>query len=54
VPQRELATRAAATLRRPPQALALTVKQLGREFGAPWGADQKAATLLAWLLLASA
>jgi hypothetical protein len=29
-----------------------TVKDLGRQVGAPWGADQKKAALLAWTLLA--
>jgi hypothetical protein len=52
VPKRELTARAAATLKRSPPALAARVQELGRGFGAPWGADQKAATLLAWLLLA--
>jgi len=54
VPRRELTARAAATLKRPPPQLAAAVQELGRGFGAPWGADQKAATLLAWLLLATA
>jgi hypothetical protein len=54
VPRRELTARAAATLQRAPPALAARVQELGRGFGAPWGADQKAATLLAWLLLATA
>jgi hypothetical protein len=53
VPKRELTARAAATLKRSPPALAARVQELGRGFGAPWGADQKAATLLAWLLLAT-
>ncbi len=30
------------------------LKALGREVGPPWGADQKAATLLAWLVLVRA
>jgi hypothetical protein len=33
---------------------AATVKELGRSVGPPWGADQKAAALLAWLVLARA
>ena len=52
IPQRELAVRAAAALRQSPQQLAATVKALGRGMGPPWGADQKHAALLAWLLLA--
>jgi hypothetical protein len=52
IPQRELPARAAAALRESPQRLAATLKALGRGMGPPWGADQKDATLLAWLLLA--
>ena len=37
---------------RSPQELTTTVARLGREAGPPWGADQKSAALLAWLLLA--
>ena len=52
IPQRELPARATAALRESPQQLAATLKALGRGMGSPWGADQKDATLLAWLLLA--
>jgi hypothetical protein len=52
IPQRELAARATAALRKSPEQLAATVKVLGRGMGSPWGADQKDAALLAWLLLA--
>ncbi len=52
IPQRELAAHAAAALRKSPEQLAATVKALGRGMGSPWGADQKYAALLAWLLLA--
>ena len=38
-------------LSRSPARLQETVKQLGRQVGPPWGADQKMAALLAWLLL---
>ena len=31
--------------------LSATLTALGRGLGAPWGADQKSAALLAWLLL---
>lgn len=50
--QRELLALAAAELRRSPEELRTQVARLGREIGAPWGADQKGAALLAWLLLA--
>jgi hypothetical protein len=39
-------------MKRAPEELRATVAELGREVGAPWGADQKGAALLAWLLLA--
>jgi len=51
VPQRELAARAARALGRDEADLSERVAALGRGLGAPWGADQKAAALLAWLLL---
>ena len=50
--QRDLAAAAAAELRHSPGELRTMVAQLGREMGAPWGADQKGAALIAWLLLA--
>ena len=52
VRQRDLAGRAAAALGKSPALLAATVRDLGQPFGAPWGADQKSAAMLAWLLLA--
>lgn len=52
--RRDLATHAARELKRSGSALRATVTNLGREAGAPWGADQKEAALLAWLLLARA
>jgi hypothetical protein len=51
VPRRELAARAAAALHRTPQQLRRVVDSLGHDLGPPWGADQKDAALLAWLLL---
>jgi hypothetical protein len=48
----QLEARAAAVLGRSPQQLADAVRALGAQVGAPWGADQKCAALLAWLLLA--
>lgn len=50
--QRELYERAAAALKRPADELQAQVAGLGKSVGPPWGADQKAAALLAWLLLA--
>jgi hypothetical protein len=52
VAQRELPARAAAALKRTPPQLAQVLAGLGAGLGAPWGADQKSAALLAWLLLA--
>ncbi len=52
VRQRDLVDRAAATLRQSPARLAATVLTMGKPLGAPWGADQKSAALLAWLLVA--
>lgn len=54
VRQRDLAARASRELKRSPEELRARVAQLGRAAGAPWGADQKGAALLAWLLLARA
>jgi hypothetical protein len=51
IPQRTLQPQAEAALGVPAQRLAATLTALGRGWGAPWGADQKAAALLAWLLL---
>ena len=51
IPQKVLLEHASVTLKKSPQALAATLASLGRGLGAPWGADQKSATLLAWLLL---
>ena len=51
VAQRALLADSSAALQRSPAALATTVNALGRELGAPWGADQKAAALLGWMLL---
>jgi len=48
---RDLEAQAQAQLRRPVARLQETLKELGRQVGPPWGADQKLAALLAWLLL---
>ena len=45
---RDLEAQAEACL---PPGLQEAVKQFGRQVGPPWGADQKMAALLAWLLL---
>ena len=52
LPRGQLEARAATALGRPAQQLADAVRALGAQLGAPWGADQKCAALLAWLLLA--
>jgi hypothetical protein len=51
VPTRGLEAYAAARLGRPAPRLQDAVKELGRQAGRPWTADQKAAALLAWTLL---
>jgi hypothetical protein len=51
VPARELEAEAALRLHRPLTELRGQVTEMGRQVGAPWGADQKNAALLAWLLL---
>jgi hypothetical protein len=48
---KDLLDQAVKTLRRPVDRLQESVKRLGRPMGPPWGADQKFAVLLAWLLL---
>lgn len=50
--QRDLPGEAARVLKRPPGTLTAVVTRLGRAAGAPWGADQKGAALIAWVLLA--
>jgi hypothetical protein len=49
---RTLEEQAAAILRRPKQEMLDTVNALGLQVGSPWGADQKKAALLAWLIMA--
>lgn len=48
---RDLEAQAEARLGHPASSLQKVVKELGRQVGPPWGADQKMAALLAWLLL---
>jgi hypothetical protein len=52
VRSKDLLERAGVALRRSPGDLQAVAASLGRAVGPPWGADQKAAALLAWLLLA--
>jgi hypothetical protein len=51
---RDLDGEASAALGTPAERLHETVKELGRSVGPPWGADQKAAALVAWLVLKKA
>lgn len=51
VPIRDVEAQAQAALGLAPTRLQDAVADLGRPLGAPWGADQKKAALLAWLLL---
>ena len=50
--ERALYDTAATRLKRSPAALRRTVTDLGGALGGPWRADEKAATLAAWLALA--
>ena len=52
MPERALAEAAAAALRATAADLQARVALLGRALGPPWTADQKLASLLAWMLLA--
>jgi hypothetical protein len=54
IPERDLYERATVLLALPVDAIHRRVKELGQPLGAPWGQDQKAATLAAWLALVSA
>lgn len=54
VTARELDARASTALRKSAETMHEVVKKAGRDVGPPWGADQKAAALLAWLVLAQA
>ena len=52
VPARELEFRAETRLQQPLPHLQSVVGRMRAQIGPPWGADQKNAALLAWLLLA--
>lgn len=54
VVERALYATAAARLKRPARALKSAVGELGKVVDGPWRADEKAATLAAWLMLRSA
>jgi len=54
IAKRDLPAEAARALKRTARELTATVTRLGRDAGSPWGADQKSAALLGWLLLARA
>ncbi len=51
VPAQDLEAKAVARLGHPAPRRQEAVKELGRQVGPPWGADQKMAALLAWQLL---
>jgi hypothetical protein len=48
---RDLDAEASRGIGQTPRALRAALQRLGREMGPPWTADQKAAALLAWLVL---
>jgi hypothetical protein len=52
VPERDLYKLAAKQLRIPEPKLKSRITEMGREVGSPWSADEKCATLVAWLALA--
>ena len=51
--ERELLNEASRVLRLTPSALTRRIADLGRPLGAPWSQDEKLASLIAWLALAS-
>ena len=51
VVEKELAAKAAASLRRRDGEIKTVVAKLGRQAGGPWRADEKAASTAAWMLL---
>ncbi|MGD0402238.1 MAG: hypothetical protein ABSB66_03505 [Candidatus Acidiferrales bacterium] len=53
VKERELLSEASRVLRLKPEDLARRIVELGREIGPPWSRDEKFATLVAWIALAS-
>jgi hypothetical protein len=53
IKERELPNEASRLLRLTPSALTRRIADLGRPLGAPWSQDEKLATLIGWLALAS-
>jgi hypothetical protein len=53
VKERELLSEASRILQLEPDALTRRIAKLGRPLGAPWTQDEKFASLIAWLVLAS-
>jgi hypothetical protein len=51
--ERELLSEASRVLRRTPSVLTRRIADLGRPLGAPWSQDEKLASMIAWLALAS-
>lgn len=51
VPERDLYKVAAKHLRIPEPKLSTHITEMGRALGSPWSADEKCATLVAWLAL---
>jgi hypothetical protein len=51
VPERDLYNLAAKQLRVPESKLKIRITEMGRALGSPWSADEKCATLAAWLAL---
>jgi hypothetical protein len=51
VPERDLYKLAAKQLRMPESKLKIRITEMGRAIGSPWSADEKCATLVAWLAL---
>jgi hypothetical protein len=51
VPERDLYKLAATHLRIPEPKLKTRITEMGRALGSPWSADEKCATLVAWLAL---
>jgi hypothetical protein len=51
--ERELLDEASRVLRLTPRVLTRRIADLGRPLGAPWSQDEKLASLIAWLALAS-
>jgi hypothetical protein len=52
VPQKTLIELAAVALGEPAAKIQATVQDFKKTMGAPWGADQKTAALVAWMLVA--